>query len=112
MALHSVAMTTPQVLLPDLFRFQSGCNVYVVRDGSRGIAVDLGDGSWLDGLAALGITHLDGIYLTHHHADQCSAPPSWREHPAAAGTVLHAPAGEEPFLDPDRARAANAPGAH
>ncbi len=103
---------TPQRLLDSLYRFAAGCSVYVARDGVRGIAIDLGDGSWLDALAALGIDRLEAVFLTHHHADQCSVGPRWAAHPAAAAAVLHAPAGEEQFLDPDRARAFSAPGAH
>jgi len=99
-------------ITPNLFRFESGCAVYVVRHGDRAIAIDLGDGTWVAELSSLGVTRLDGVFLTHHHADQCSAPPGWRSHPAARDTLVHAPAGEQAFLDPERARAATSPGAH
>ena len=99
-------------LLPDLVKFESGCSVYVLRDGERAIAVDLGDGRWLAELPRLGIRHLDHVYLTHHHEDQCTAPADWRAVDAARDTVVHAPVGEEAFLDPDNARALCAPGAH
>ncbi len=103
---------TSERLSPNLFRFDSGCAVYVVRDGERAIAMDLGDGKWLAELPGLGIGRLDAVFLTHHHADQCSAPPEWRLHPAARAAVLHAPAGEEAFLDQARATAATSAGAH
>jgi glyoxylase-like metal-dependent hydrolase (beta-lactamase superfamily II) len=99
-------------LLPSLDRFDSGCAVYLLRDGDHAAAVDLGDGQWIGSLAARAVTTLDHVFLTHHHADQCSAPDDWRSAPAARAAVVHAPAGEERFLDPVQAAAATAPGAH
>jgi glyoxylase-like metal-dependent hydrolase (beta-lactamase superfamily II) len=95
----------PHSLGPDLFVWTSACNVYVVRAGSTAVAIDAGDGAWIADLPALGVERLEHIYLTHHHADQCALPPGWREGAATRDTVVHAPSGEEPFLDPERVRA-------
>jgi glyoxylase-like metal-dependent hydrolase (beta-lactamase superfamily II) len=99
-------------LTENLFRIASGCSVYVVRRGTGAVAIDLGDGRWLAELPRLGVDRLDHVFLTHHHADQCSARSGWRSFPAAAGAVLHAPVGEETFLEPERARTAAAAEAH
>jgi glyoxylase-like metal-dependent hydrolase (beta-lactamase superfamily II) len=47
------------------------CNVYLIRDGSRGTLIDFGAGRILDYLPQLGVTRVDGILHTHHHRDQC-----------------------------------------
>ena len=95
----------------NLFRVPGACNVYVIRNGHRGIAVDLGDGRWVSALGELGIEALDHVFLTHHHADQVGAP-AWRSSAATREAVLHAPAGEERFLDPEAAGKLLEPGAH
>ena len=85
-----------QQLLPDLWRFADSCNVFVVKKGEHAIAVDFGSGQWLERLPDLGIQHLDHVFLTHHHADQCAglrSQPTWP-------FTIHAPAGEDKFLDP------------
>ncbi len=41
-------------LLPGLFRFQDTCNVYVLRQGEEGLAVDFGGGAWLKALPGIG----------------------------------------------------------
>ena len=85
----------PVPLLNDLWLFQDTCNVYVIRAGDRAVAVDFGSGEWMAQLASLGIKHLDHVFLTHHHADQCFGLQSG----APAGCQVHAPAGEEKLLD-------------
>ena len=101
-----------QELVRDLFLYSDGPNVYLLRDGDRAMALDAGGGRWLAELDSLGIAHLDHIFLTHHHAEQCALPPDWRSAEAARDTLVHAPAGEEPFLEPDRARGGFGPGKH
>ena len=86
----------PERILPDLWRFAGACNVYVVKRGDHAIAIDFGDGEWLAALPALGIAQLDHVFLTHHHADQCAGLQAQTVWPF----TLHAPAGEEKFLDP------------
>lgn len=86
----------PEQLLPGLWLFRDICNVYVVQQGVKAIAIDFGSGAWLDQLAALGIEQLEHVFLTHHHADQCLG----LQAQADRTFQVHAPAGEEVFLDP------------
>jgi hypothetical protein len=86
-------------LLPGLFQFADTCNVYVLRDGDLGLAVDFGSGRWLRQLPALGINRLDRVLLTHHHDDQVAGLAALRTRPIA----VHAPVGEDKYLDPARA---------
>jgi glyoxylase-like metal-dependent hydrolase (beta-lactamase superfamily II) len=58
-------------LSDNLYLLEDTCNVYLVRDGSRGLLVDFGSGKILDYLPELGITKVDWILHTHHHRDQC-----------------------------------------
>ncbi|MBM4080040.1 MAG: MBL fold metallo-hydrolase, partial [Planctomycetes bacterium] len=58
-------------LLPDLYRVADTCNVYLLRDGDRAVAIDFGSGQWTTKLAAIGVKQLDYVLLTHHHRDQC-----------------------------------------
>ena len=96
----------PEQIVPGVWRFRDTCNVYLVQRQDRAIAIDFGQGQWLAMLPDLGIHHLDHVFLTHHHADQCMGlqkEPTW---PFA----VHAPAGEDKFLDPeyDKRRLADA----
>jgi glyoxylase-like metal-dependent hydrolase (beta-lactamase superfamily II) len=88
----------PERLAPGLWRFADTCNVYLIRDGESdgAIAIDYGSGVWTRHLPTLGIRRLEHIFLTHHHADQGFGLQKRRP----AGAVIHAPAGEQPFLDP------------
>lgn len=86
-------------LLPGLFHFADTCNVYVIRDGDAGLAVDFGSGQWLEQLPALGIKRLEKVLLTHHHDDQVAGLAAKSKWPFS----IHAPAGEGKFLDPARA---------
>jgi glyoxylase-like metal-dependent hydrolase (beta-lactamase superfamily II) len=58
-------------LSENLFLLEDTCNVYLVRDGNRGLVIDFGSGKILDYLQGLGITRVDWILHTHHHRDQC-----------------------------------------
>jgi glyoxylase-like metal-dependent hydrolase (beta-lactamase superfamily II) len=58
-------------LSENLFLLEDTCNVYLVRDGSRGLLVDFGSGRILDHLPGLGVTQVDWVLHTHHHRDQC-----------------------------------------
>ncbi len=58
-------------LSEDLFLLEDTCNVYLLRDGNRGLLVDFGSGRILDFLGPLGITGVDWVLHTHHHRDQC-----------------------------------------
>jgi len=57
--------------IEDLFLVEDSCNVYVLRDEDRGLAIDFGTGRVLDILPRLGIKYLDWVLHTHHHREQC-----------------------------------------
>jgi glyoxylase-like metal-dependent hydrolase (beta-lactamase superfamily II) len=86
-------------LLPGLFHFADTCNVYVLRDGAEALAVDFGSGAWLRQLPALGIKRLERVLLTHHHDDQVAGLGAIK----ARLFAVHAPVGEDKYLDPARA---------
>jgi len=92
-------------IVPGLWMFRDTCNVYVLKRGDRAVAIDFGSGRWLQFLPALGISGLDHVWLTHHHADQCSGLPARPRWPF----VIHAPAGEDRFLDPAQVKAFHKP---
>ncbi len=58
-------------LSENLFLLEDTCNVYLIRDGSRGLLIDFGSGKILDYLQGLGVIKVDWILHTHHHRDQC-----------------------------------------
>ncbi|MBV9268591.1 MAG: MBL fold metallo-hydrolase, partial [Acidobacteriaceae bacterium] len=60
----------PRRISEHLFVLEDTCNVYVIRDGSSGLAIDFGSGAILRHLPELGISSLDWILHTHHHRDQ------------------------------------------
>jgi glyoxylase-like metal-dependent hydrolase (beta-lactamase superfamily II) len=61
---------TAERIREDLFRIPDTCNVYVLRSGREGIAIDFGSGAVLGHLEALGIDRLTDVLVTHHHRDQ------------------------------------------
>ncbi|MDP6126151.1 MAG: MBL fold metallo-hydrolase, partial [Candidatus Latescibacteria bacterium] len=79
-------------LLPNIYRYEDSCHVYIVRKGDRAIAIDFGTGGVLDELSSIGVSHLDWVVHTHHHRDQCEgdhlaveqgakiAVPEWEAH--------------------------------
>jgi len=40
-------------LIEGLFRFEDSCNVYLLRRGDRGLAIDFGGGAWFARLGGL-----------------------------------------------------------
>jgi glyoxylase-like metal-dependent hydrolase (beta-lactamase superfamily II) len=83
---------------PGIFRWTDTCNVYVVRDGTSAILIDLGDGSVLDALATIGVKQIDWVLFTHHHREQCQGGAklaAWRER----GTKVASSAIERPFFE-------------
>ena len=83
-------------ILPDLWRFDDTCAVYLIKQGGRAIAIDFGSGNWLDQLPALGVKHLDHVLITHLHADQCGGLLDKKEWPFP----LHIPAGQASWPPP------------
>ncbi len=72
-----------------LLVYQGPINVGIVRDGSKALLIDCGDGSVSETLAKQGITSVDQLMFTHHHRDQaCGA------HAFAAGARIGVPAAE------------------
>jgi glyoxylase-like metal-dependent hydrolase (beta-lactamase superfamily II) len=65
----------PRKISDNLFILEDTCNVYLVRDGSRGLLIDFGSGAILRHLADLGVTRIDWILHTHHHRDQAQGDP-------------------------------------
>ena len=97
-----------QRLSPNLVRVEDTCAVYLVVREGRAVAIDFGGGSWLRELPRLGIKSLEHVFLTHSHADQCAG----LGRSAKRDFVIHAPAGEDRFLEPDNAKALTGPLAH
>ena len=56
---------------PNLYAWTDTCNVYLLRDGDAALLIDLGDGSILDKLPALGVKRVEWVLFTHHHREQC-----------------------------------------
>lgn len=83
-------------IMPNLWRFEDTCNVYVFNFAGHGLAIDFGSGRWLKQLPAIGISRLDQVLLTHHHADQCVGLLRRKKWPF----IIHAPPGENKYLAP------------
>lgn len=96
-AVDSTANCRFEQVLPDIYRVADTCNVYLLRDGEKAIAIDFGSGTWRGALDSIGIKQLDHVFLTHHHRDQCEGLLGF-DSPA---TVVHASRGEEGFLTPE-----------
>lgn len=60
----------PRKISENLFVLEDTCNVYLVRDGNRGLLIDFGSGMMLRHLAELGVSQIDFILHTHFHRDQ------------------------------------------
>ena len=93
--------TDLELLDRDLWLVRDTCNVYLVKRGNRGIAVDFGTGKCLAYLQDLGIETLEHVFLTHHHADQCMGLSARSDWPF----TIHAAQGEKYFLDPQEVSA-------
>jgi glyoxylase-like metal-dependent hydrolase (beta-lactamase superfamily II) len=87
-------------IMPNLWYFKDTCNVYVFNFAGHGIAIDFGSGKWLNQLPAIGVSKLDHVLLTHHHADQCSGLLRRKSWPF----IIHAPSGEDQYLSPGGVR--------
>ncbi len=60
-----------QEILPDLYLFKDTCNVYLLREKDKAIAIDFGSGDVLKRLPEIGIKKIDWVLHTHHHREQC-----------------------------------------
>lgn len=54
---------------PNLFRHRDTADAYLIRTGRTATAIDIGDGSVLDGLPEVGIDAITDVVMTHHHRD-------------------------------------------
>ncbi len=59
-----------QRLSDNLYCFADTCNVYVIRSGDSAVLVDFGSGGVLNRLAAIGVSRVTDVLMTHHHRDQ------------------------------------------
>lgn len=80
---------------PDIFAWSDTCNAYVIRDGDRGLLVDLGDGGLLDDLPRIGVTRPEWLLYTHHHREQCQG----HARLAGRGVRVAVPAAEREFFE-------------
>ena len=83
-----------QPLAQDLFLFPDTGNVYLLRHGDRGIAVDFGSGAWCTRLHEIGVERLEHVVLTHGHRDQLYG--LYRG--TCPNAAIHAPAADAPLL--------------
>lgn len=90
----------PEEVAPGLYRFPDSCSVYVLRKGSRGLAIDFGSGAFLEHLPEIGVQELDAVLLTHPHSDQCRGLARRDDWPFE----IHAPSGASEFLSPGGVR--------
>ncbi len=70
-------------------------NVGIVRDGSKALLIDCGDGSVAGALEELGVGSVDRVLFTHHHRDQACGAAAL----AAGGARLAVPAEERDHFD-------------
>lgn len=101
---HAISRLTlvDPMLSPDLFVWTDTCNVYVLRDGDAALLIDLGDGSVLDQLAAIGVRRIDWVLFTHHHREQCFGATRLRQRHETVDTSqvqLAAPEAERGFFE-------------
>ncbi len=52
--------------------YRGPINVGIVRDGTKALLIDCGEGGVAAALPSLGIVAVDSIWFTHHHRDQAN----------------------------------------
>jgi glyoxylase-like metal-dependent hydrolase (beta-lactamase superfamily II) len=73
---------------------RDGVNVGIIRDSSRAVLIEIGDGSALAALRSAGIDRVEAVLFTHHHRDSaCGARAC-----ADAGAQLIAPRAEKQWF--------------
>jgi len=98
----SAAASRPEVspgslvrLSPHLAIYRGPIHVGIVQEGARALAIDCGDGRFLDVLRDAGVTQVERVLLTHHHRDQACGAPRLVD----AGARLEVPAAERDYFD-------------
>src|SRR5262249_14339195 len=86
---------TFQRIQDGLFRWTDTCNVYILKDGSSALLIDLGDGSVLDHLGEIGVERVEWVLFTHHHREQCQGAPRLKDR----GVKVAAPEAERAFFE-------------
>jgi glyoxylase-like metal-dependent hydrolase (beta-lactamase superfamily II) len=66
----AVTDARPRRISENLFVLEDTCNVYLIRDGDRGVLIDFGSGMMLKHVGDLGVRKIDWILHAHHHRDQ------------------------------------------
>lgn len=82
-------------LTPHLFWLQDTCTIYGIRLDDACLLIDCGTHLAPSDLQAEGIDHVEQLFLTHFHRDQCAAALQWR----AAGTQIILPFAERRFFE-------------
>lgn len=96
--LDAMAADAPDGLLrltDHLMVYQGPINVGILRDGSKALLIDCGDGSVVPVLGQLGLTAVDQLLFTHHHRDQACGAYGL----ADAGARVGVPAAEQTHFD-------------
>lgn len=68
---HQPDGRTLERLSDNLFLFRDTCNVFLLKDGQRGLLIDFGSGVVLEHLGEASVTKVEWLLHTHHHRDQC-----------------------------------------
>ncbi len=82
-------------LAQHLFVYHGPINVGIVRDGTRALLIDCGDGGVTSVLPNLGVVSVDRVLFTHHHRDQACGAHLLTE----GGTRVVVPAAERACFD-------------
>ncbi len=75
--------------------YKGPINVGIVRDGSRALLIDCGDGRAVEAFGRLGIDKIDQVLFTHHHRDQACGAHAL----AARGAKICVPEVERRYFD-------------
>lgn len=83
-------------VLPELYQFESTCNVYLLKQGDAAILFNLGDGSVLDHLGEIGVKQVDWLLINNHHRENLQGIARLSETtkiaaPAIEAEILEAP---------------------
>ena len=55
---------------PRLYAYTDTCNSYLLKDGDKGLLIDLGKGGILEHAEKAGVKKIEWILFTHHHREQ------------------------------------------
>jgi glyoxylase-like metal-dependent hydrolase (beta-lactamase superfamily II) len=95
LVLQSMAFAAFLQPLPDVYLWQDTCNVYVLKNGSSAMLINLGDGAVIEHLPEIGVTRVDWVLFTDHHREQCQGAPRLDR----TTTQVAAPKDEQAFFE-------------